>query len=48
MCSNDLVSHAQSRGWYHPGQGPFDFTKAHALPISVTIPSHVLWGTGPA
>jgi dipeptidase len=29
IASKDLISYAQSRGWYDPASGPFDFAKAY-------------------
>ena len=35
MYSEDLVDYAIEKGWYDSSQGPFDFTKVYANPISV-------------
>ena len=44
--SKDIISYAQKRGWYNPGEGEFNFRKAYAKPNTLTadwnIPRH--WG----
>ncbi len=39
--SPGLVAYAQSRGWYDPGKGPFDFEKAFADPQARVHPGNL-------
>ncbi|EQC29653.1 hypothetical protein SDRG_12657 [Saprolegnia diclina VS20] len=33
LASSNVESFAQEMGWWHPADGPFDFTKAYAQPV---------------
>jgi len=42
LASDDIITYAQSRGWYDAEKdGPFDFAAAYANPMSSTHPSNI-------
>jgi membrane dipeptidase len=47
LASADIVSYAQSRGWYNPQtDGPFDFARVYANPKAASSPNNIgrQWG----